>query len=92
MEHAVPLENFQRENGTTFSEVQFCPKIFQWNEPKNHARFTTQAKFPESLKLDFGDCLTFSVFVILLTHDFEVNTLKKPLKCVYLCKTALKLL
>ena len=38
----------------------------------------------------FGNCLTFSVFVILLTHDFGVNALKKTLKCVYLYKTALK--
>ena len=41
----------QRENGTTFSEVQFCPENFQWNEPKTHVKFTTQPKFPESLKL-----------------------------------------
>ena len=33
--HAVPSENFQSENGTTFSAVPFFPEIFQWNEPKN---------------------------------------------------------
>ena len=49
MEHAVPSENFQRENGTTFSEVPHFPEIFQWNEPKNHVPFTTQLEFPESL-------------------------------------------
>ena len=51
MEHTVPSENFQRENGTIFSEFQFCPENFQWNEPKTHVKFTTQPKFPESLKL-----------------------------------------
>ena len=49
MEHAVPSENFQRENGTTFSEVPLFPEIFQWNKPKNHVPFTTQPEFPESL-------------------------------------------
>ena len=49
MEHAVPSENFQRENGTTFSEVPLFPEIFQWDEPKNHVPFTTQPEFPESL-------------------------------------------
>ena len=39
---------------------------------------------------DLGNCVTFSIFVILLMHDFGVNTLKKPLKCVYLKNTALK--
>ena len=47
MEHAV--ENFQLENGTTFSEVLLFPEIFHWNEPKNHVLFTTQPEFPESL-------------------------------------------
>ena len=27
MEHAVPSENFQQGNGTTFSDVQFCPEV-----------------------------------------------------------------
>ena len=49
MEHAVPSENFERENGTTFSEVPLFPEIFQWSKPKNHVPFTTQPKFPESL-------------------------------------------
>ena len=49
MEHAVPSENFQRENGTTFSEIPLFPEIFQRNEPKNHVPFTTQPEFPESL-------------------------------------------
>ena len=49
MGHAVPLQNFQRENGTTFSEAPLFPEIFQWNEPKNHVPFTTQPEFPESL-------------------------------------------
>ena len=49
MEHAVPSKNFQRENGTTFSEVPLFPEIFQWNKPKNHVPFTTQPEFPESL-------------------------------------------
>ena len=48
-ENAVPSENFQRENRTTFSEVPLFPEIFQWNEPKNHVPFTTQPEFPESL-------------------------------------------
>ena len=52
MEHTVPSENFQRENRTTFSEVQFCPEIFQWNESKNHVLFPTHPKFPKSHKLD----------------------------------------
>ena len=39
--HAVPSENFQSENGTTFSAVPFFPEIFQWNEPKNQVPFTT---------------------------------------------------
>jgi len=43
------LENSQRENGTTSTEVPFFPDIFQWNEPKNHVPFTTQPEFPESL-------------------------------------------
>ena len=49
MEHAVPSKNFQRENGTTFSEVPLFPEIFHWNKPKNHVPFTTQPEFPESL-------------------------------------------
>ena len=32
MEHAVPSENFQRENGTTFSEVVY-------HLPKNSGNF-----------------------------------------------------
>ena len=48
MEHAVPSENFQRENGTTFSEVPLFPEIFQWNKPKNHVPFTTRPEFSES--------------------------------------------
>ena len=47
MEHGVPSENFQRENGTTFSKVPFFPEIFQWNKPKNHVPFTTQPEFPD---------------------------------------------
>ena len=34
-------------------------------------------KYPSPDAKIFGNCLTFSVFVILLTHDFGVNTLKK---------------
>ena len=49
MEHGVPSENFLRETGTTFLEVQFFPEIFHWNEPKTHVPFTTQPEFPESL-------------------------------------------
>ena len=64
MEHAVPSENFQRENGTIFSEVQFCSEIFQWNEPKNHFPFTTQPKFPESLKLGYPGPRGFLLFFI----------------------------
>ena len=49
MEHTVPSENFQRQNGTTFSEVPLFPEIFQWNEPKNHIPFATQPEFSEYL-------------------------------------------
>ena len=49
MEHAVPSENFQRENGTTFSEVHFPVERI-----KKYVPFPTQLKFPESLKLVSG--------------------------------------
>ena len=75
MEHAVPSENFQRENGTTFSEVQFCSEIFQWNEPKDHVPFTTQPKLPESLKL--GKWKTPTVYVLIFFRKRYKRTNKR---------------
>ena len=43
------IGNFQRENGTTFSEVPLFPEIYQLNKPKNHVSFTLRPEFPESL-------------------------------------------
>ena len=82
MEHAVPSENFQQENGTTFSEVQFCSEIFQWNEPKNHVKFTTQPKFPESLKL--GKWKTPTVYVLLFFFSKTLQTNKQAKPCLIL--------
>ena len=60
MEHAVPSENFQRENGTTFSEVPLFPEIFQWNKPKNHVLFTTRPEFPESFGKWKTPCISYA--------------------------------
>ena len=46
MEHKFPLESFHQANRTTFSDVPFIPKNFQWNEPKSRVPFTSP-EFPE---------------------------------------------
>ena len=76
MEHAVPSENFQRENGTTFSEVQFCPEIFQWNKSNNRVPFPTHPKFPESLKLDKWK--TPAVYIYIFSKTLHTNKQAKP--------------
>jgi len=39
--------SFQRENGTTFSEIPFFPENFQWNELESYIPFTSQPEFPD---------------------------------------------
>ena len=41
------LERPNRENGTTFSEFLFVPRIFQWDKPKKRLPFTSQQNFRE---------------------------------------------
>ena len=75
MEHAVPSENFQRENGTTFSEVPLFPEIFQWNKPKNHVPFTTQPEFPESLgkwKTPFV-AVFWAIFLVIKAKQDQIS-------------------
>ena len=76
MEHAVASENFQRENGTTFSEVPLFPEIFQWNKPKNHVPFTTRPEFPESFgKWKTPSLSTFTFFGGKVTSQNGIKNL-----------------
>ena len=63
-----PLGSFHRENGTTFSGIQFFPEIFQWNEPKNHVPFTTQPEFPEF----FGKWKTPRITNLTGEYEFDL--------------------
>ena len=49
MEHDIPLENSNRENGTTFLDFPLFLGIFQWDEPTKRVPFTAEPEIPEIL-------------------------------------------
>ena len=49
MEHDIPFENSNRENGTTFLDFPLFLGIFQWDEPAKRVPFTAEPEIPEIL-------------------------------------------
>ena len=49
MEHDIPFENSNRENGTTFLDFPLFLGIFQWDEPTKRVPFTAEPEIPEIL-------------------------------------------
>ena len=49
MEHDIPFENSNRENGTTFLDFPLFLGIFQWDEPTKRVPFTVEPEIPEIL-------------------------------------------
>ena len=42
------LEDFNRKNRTTFSDVPMLAEIFRWNDPKSRVTYIFQPDFPET--------------------------------------------
>ena len=49
MEHDIPFESSNRENGTTFLDFPLFLGIFQWDEPTKRVAFTAEPEIPEIL-------------------------------------------
>ena len=49
MEHEIPFENSNRENGPTFLDFPLFLGIFQWDEPTKRVPFTAEPEIPEIL-------------------------------------------
>ena len=71
MEHDIPFENSNRENGTTFLDFPLFLGIFQWDEPTKRVPFTAEPEIPEILtkwKAPIIACLIF-------LHEHETKRL-----------------
>ena len=69
MEHDIPFENSNRENGPTFLDFPLFLGIFQWDEPTKRVPFTAEPEIPEILTKWKAPCVVIVILSFVCTRN-----------------------